>query len=82
MDEKNLRSRNRRVGLMVLAGMFALAGITAIYAWLTVPYRRQVDLVQPDARPFRADLLSVAVIATGVVAIGLIVYRQRMSNKK
>jgi hypothetical protein len=75
MDDQDLRSRNRSVGLAVLAGMLALAALTATYALMTMPYRRQVDLVQPDARPLKTDLMVVLGLTTIAVAISTFVFR-------
>ncbi len=75
MDDRELRTRNRRVALGVLASMLALAGLTTAYAYATIDFRRQVDAVQPDARPMQRDLIMVAGLTVFAIGTGLIVYR-------
>ena len=81
MDDKELRSRNRRVGWSVIAGMLALAGLTALYAWSTIGYRRDVDTVQPDSRSMKRDALNVAGLTIIAVGAGFVIYRWR-ANKE
>ncbi len=75
MDDRELRNCNRRVALAVLASMLALAGLTAAYAYATIDFRRQVDAVQPDARPMGRDLIVVAGLTGLAVGTGFVIYR-------
>jgi hypothetical protein len=82
MDQNELRPRNRRVGLSVLAGMALMAALTTAYALATMPYRRQVDAVQPDARPMKTDLIIVLGLAAAATAVGMLVYRWLVRKPK
>jgi len=81
MDERNLRSRNRKVGLGVLASMLALAALTAAYAWFTIGFRRDVDKVQPDARTMGRDLVDVGALTLIAAGLGYGFYRWRMTKE-
>lgn len=73
-DNNHLRSTNRRVGSAILAAMMIMAALTAIYAYSTVGFRRQVDAVQPEPRPLRRDLAIVGLLFAGTASVGAVAY--------
>lgn len=71
MNEERRRD-NRRVALMVIAGMFLVGAIATAYALATIDWRRKSDTMRPDMPSFLNSLLvSLAIffVAAGIVAL-------------